>query len=341
MDIYHNESIHSHSNHGDKLTPLPVNQTFFWEEQEIFLPAIYVGKAGAVLDICAKIPLEDIIAFLQKWDRKRRLSLKTQEEYAQIEAENPAARDFSAEINLDATPLTPSMSSSLFWYPPNILQQFEKDADDTSTKEAHNNNYAKELTEAYHLDKSCLWRISRHSFYWSDEPILTPKNMLLRLRADTISMTAGHFITNVYDYTQDNKTIKVLHPLNGEEYTLILHECEQTQVDMSDIAKENLIYPEHLLKLSYNILPEMNRALFDIKDCSDSEPARAIDAAKNTDSTNSPTAIFLAEKSANPAWRTAVSSLHFAPVETVRWRMIFHIKPKEDLCINLPIMFYT
>lgn len=337
MDIYHNESIHSHSEHGDKLTPLLVKHTFFWEEQEIFLPAIYVGKAGTVLDLCTKIPINEMKTFLQKWDKKRRLSLKTQEDYAQIEAENPAARDFSAEISLDDTLLTLSMSSSLFWYPPSILQWLADEADDASSKEVNNNNYAKELTEAYHLDKTCLWRISRHSFNWNDEPILTPQNMSLTLRADTIYMTAGHFTTNVSDNPQDNKTIKVLHPLNGEEYTLTLHKCEQVQVSMDSTTERNLIYPQHHLKLSYSILPKISRAMFDIVDCDESKPAKIIDTDENTSSTNGPTAIFLAGKPANPQLQTAVSSLHFAPVTTVRWRIVFHIKPKEDVCINLPM----
>ena len=275
--------------------------------------------------------------FLQKWDKKRRLSLKTQEDYAQIEAENPAARDFSAEISLDDTLLTLSMSSSLFWYPPSILQWLADEADDASSKEVNNNNYAKELTEAYHLDKTCLWRISRHSFNWNDEPILTPQNMSLTLRADTIYMTAGHFTTNVSDNPQDNKTIKVLHPLNGEEYTLTLHKCEQAQVSMDSTTERNLIYPQHHLKLSYSILPKISRAMFDIVDCDESEPAKIIDTDENTSSTNGPTAIFLAGKPANPQLQTAVSSLHFAPVTTVRWRIVFHIKPKEDVCINLPM----
>lgn len=340
MDIYHNQSIHEHTGRGARLAPLPVNQTFFWEGQEIYIPAVYIGNAGVVLDVCAKISLEDMTDFLLKWDENRRLSLKTQEDYEQMEAENPASRDFTVEMSLNKIPLANNMSSSLYWYPPSIFQLLnEESADEESTNAQENKNsrHTEELMEAYDCDRDCLWRISRHSFDWNDGPILSPQNISLTLRADTFSVTAGHFTTDSSCDYRDKKIINILQPVIGKKYTLTLHGCEQTKVDMDGIAEDNLIYPEYLQELSYTISPKISRELFDILDCAESEPARTQEENGDTGGPDGPTAIFLAGKSANNDFQTAVSSLHFSPVTTVHWRIIFRMKPKEDMKITLPI----
>ncbi len=340
MDIYHNQSIHECNGRGAKLIPLPVKQTFFWEGQEMYIPAVYVGKNGAVLDVCAKISLEDMTDFLKNWNTDRRLSLKTQEDYEQMEAENPASRDFTVEMSLNKIPLANNMSSSLYWYPPSIFQLLNEESaaeESTTAQENKNSHNAEELMEAYHCDRDCLWRISRHSFDWNDSPILSPQNISLTLRADTFSVTAGHFTTDSSCDYRDKKAIKVLQPVTGKEYTLTLHGCEQTKVDMDGIAEGNLIYPEYLQELSYTISPKISREFFDILDCAESEPARTLEENGDTCGPDGPTAIFLAGKPANDDFRTAVSSLHFSPVTTVHWRIIFRMKPKEDMKITLPI----
>lgn len=122
MDVYHDNNIWGKGSPETKLTALPVNHSFLWGEQETYIPAVYVGKAGAALDVCAKIPIEDMAAFLKKWDYERRMSLKSPEEFEQIDADNPGSREFAVEICLDGTPLVLRMSSSLRWYPENVIQ---------------------------------------------------------------------------------------------------------------------------------------------------------------------------------------------------------------------------
>lgn len=103
MEVYYStdETIWGHSKQAEKLTKVSINRTVLWENQEIFIPAVYVGLSGAVLDLCVKIPSEDIVHFLQKWDTEKRLSLKTSEEYEQFESENPSCKHFRTEICLN------------------------------------------------------------------------------------------------------------------------------------------------------------------------------------------------------------------------------------------------
>jgi hypothetical protein len=332
MDVYHDNNIWGKGSPETKLTALPINHSFLWGEQEILIPAVYVGKAGAVLDVCAKIPIEDMAAFLKKWDYKRQMSLKTPEEFEQIDADNPGSREFVVEICLDGTPLVLRMSSSLRWYPESVIQM--GNANPASEDGFENNKSAEEWMRAYSCDKGCCWYFERLSYNWNGEPILSPQNISLAFRANLISITAGHFSTGG---SCDGKTVKTADPITGQEYTLTLHSCEQIRNSFAEIGAKGVVYPECCQILSYSIAPEIDHSLFCIRDCAEGDHPRMGDTQEPPSGSNGPTAVFMAGKNAAPDNRMAVSSLHFEPVSEVQWRMVFQIKPKNDTEISFPI----
>ncbi len=336
MNVYHNGNLWEHRSREEKLTPLPIDRTFLWEDQEIFIPAVYLGKAGAVLDVCVRIPVEAMHAFLKKWDQKRRLSLKTQEDYEQIDADNPGSQKFAVEMKLDHIPLIRRMNSSLNWYPEIVFQTGMEDADQTETWK--NDKTAEELMAAYHCDKRSCWHFCRISYDWNTEPQPAPQDISLAFRSDPISVTAGHFTTGA---SCGGETVKIVHPATGQEYTLTLHGCENSRHSFSDIGEKGVIYPEYCRMLSYSISPEIDRALFDIRDCAEGDkPVRAKtqDASHNCiGSAVGASAIFMAGKSSVPDTRTAVSSMHFEPTQEVRWRTVFQVKTREDMEVTLPV----
>ena len=332
MDVYHDNNIWGKGKPETKLTALPVNHSFLWGEQEILIPAVYVGKAGAALDVCAKIPIEDMAAFLKKWDYERRMSLKTPEEFEQIDADNPGSREFAVEICLDGTPLALRMSSSLRWYPENVIQM--GNANPASEDGFENNKSAEEWMRAYSCDKGCCWYFERLSYNWNGEPILSPQKISLAFRANLISITAGHFSTGG---SCDGKTVKTADPITGQEYTLTLHSCEQIRNSFAEIGAKGVVYPECCQILSYSIAPEIDHSLFCIRDCAEGDHPRMGDTQEPPSGSNGPTAVFMAGKNAAPDNRMAVSSLHFEPVSEVQWRMVFQIKPKNDAEISFPI----
>ena len=332
MDVYHDNNIWGKGSPETKLTALPINHSFLWGEQEILIPAVYVGKAGAVLDVCAKIPIEDMAAFLKKWDYKRRMSLKTPEEFEQIDADNPGSREFVVEICLDGTPLVLRMSSSLRWYPESVIQM--GNANPASEDGFENNKSAEEWMRAYSCDKGCCWYFERLSYNWNGEPILSPQKISLAFRANLISITAGHFSTGG---SCDGKTVKTADPITGQEYTLTLHSCEQIRNSFAEIGAKGVVYPEYCQILSYSIAPEIDSSLFCIRDCAEGDRPRMGDAQGQPGRSDGPTAVFMAGKNAAPDKRMAASSLHFEPVSEVQWRMVFQIKPKNDAEISFPI----
>ena len=326
MDVYHDNNIWGKGKPETKLTAIPINRSFLWEEQEILIPTVYVGKAGAALDVCAKIPIEDMAAFLKKWDYERRMSLKTPEEFEQIDADNPGSREFAVEICLDDTPLLRRMSSSLRWYPDCIIRM--ENVEPASEDGFENNKSAEEWMDAYDCDRECCWYFERLCYNWDGEPLLSPQKISLAFQANFISITAGHFSTGA---SLNDETVKVVHPITGQEYVLTLHGYEQTRHSFAEIGAKGMVYPEYCQMLSYSISPEIDRSLFAIRDCAENDRPRMSDAQGQPGGSDGPTAVFMAGKSTDPEKRAAVSSLHFEPVPEVQWRAVFRIKQKNDV----------
>ncbi len=200
MDVYHNGNFLGTGLTGTdrrrtKLKAIPVHRTFLWEGQELFIPALYTGRAGAVLDVCAKIPVEEMAAFLRKWPKKRRLSLKTPQDYEQIDADNPSCRNFLADMSLDDMPLKLGFSSSINWYPEPVFRMGNENPVPAQDDEWSNDKAADMLMTAYGCDRESCWHFVRLSFHWIGTPILSPHKATLDFRAQQIPVTAGHFTT--------------------------------------------------------------------------------------------------------------------------------------------------
>ncbi len=331
MHVYHNKNIGEKGRTETRLTALPVNHSFLWGEQEMLIPAVYTGKAGTALDICAKIPIEDMAAFLKKWNYERQMSLKTPEEFEQIDADNPGSREFSVKICLDDTPLLCRMSSGLMWYPKSIIQM--KNADWASEDKFKNHKSAEDWMNAYNCDRECCWYFERLSYHWEGEPILSPQKISLAFQANSISITAGHFTTGT---SCDGKTIKTIHPVTGQEYTVTLHGCEQIRHNFAEIGAKGVIYPEYCQILSYRITPEIDPSIFSIRDCAEGDHPRMDDTQGQTGRSDGSIAVFMAGKN-TVSEKQAASSLYFSPVSEVQWRMVFQVKPRNDVEISFPI----
>lgn len=392
MDVYYNENGYTwgKSPGSQKLNAIPIGKTFFWEDQEIFLPALYVGQSGAVLDVCAKISLEKMLLFLQKWHKERRLSLHTPEEFDQMEADNPSSREFFVDMELNGAPLTCRMGSSLRWYPPAAFlassASNDKSADAISTDPSINDDVytddsgieetnaaedwsndpkAELLMTAYGCDRESCWQFVRMVYAWNQEPILSPQHISLHFKARPFPVTTTHFVTctatmadghsadscpeNEHILTSpscEGQQIKAMHPRTGQEYILTLQSCEQTQHDFSGIGAEGMRYPEYCQILSYSISPEIDRELLDIRDCEEGEQPRAVDVTQDTmedasisdcAGTSSTMAVFMAWKDPAPDRRMAASSMHFTPVSTTHWRVVFQVKEKEDYFLSFSL----
>ena len=352
MDVYYNTNgnFWRRGRQTKKLTAFSIQKTFLWGNLKVHIPAVYTGRAGAILDVCIKIPAEEMIAFLNKWSKGRRLSLRTQEDYERMEADNPCCIDFESEMYFNDQPLQQGVRSSLMWYPKTV---FELDKDDEITPAARSTEFydededgeeiptadewqndkdAEKLMTAYDCDRNFCWYFARLFYEWDEEMILSPKKVFLILKAETKSVTTTHFTT---DFSCSDQKIKLTHPVTGEEYVLTLYECKERKLPFSDFGEKGMCYPTCCQELSYGISLEPECGLLDIRDCNEGdEPKREGVSDKVLSENCGATAFFVAGKTESSDKSVAFSSLHFEPVHEVHWRVVFQIKPREDAVVS-------
>ena len=347
MEVYYttDETIWGHSKQEEQLTKVSINRTVLWEDQEIFIPAVYVGVSGAMLDLCVKIPSGDMIRFLKKWENPAEsASLKNPEEYEQFESENPSCKHFNTELCLNGTPLALAMGSNLFWYSADVVHQTEAKetlsqartapaANDGAVSPWQNDPDAELVRTAYHCGADCCWQFGRFVYQWTDAPVLSPQEVTLLFRARPKPVTAGHFVTVSGSGTKPVELLKAVHPTTGREYTITQRECRLTRHSFDNT--KGISYPEYSQSLIYSISPSLAPELYEIADCS------AGDTPRRTDAPGIPcshTAAFSCAPSPAPDKRLAVSSYHFDRFfSEVCWRLVFYVTPKEDLEVHFPI----
>ena len=89
MDVYWGKNFWYDGTEGAPLNKIPVYETaagapLAWGNKNLYIPAIYVGQEGVVLDLCMRVPLSDIsalwingktgimkICLMKRWSRQR------------------------------------------------------------------------------------------------------------------------------------------------------------------------------------------------------------------------------------------------------------------------------
>jgi len=253
------------------------------------------------------------------------------EELEEMDAENPAGRDFSIEMYLNHIPLRRRLSSSLLWYPAGRLQ-------DTENRDIwRNEKEAARLINAYGCDPDCCWHLGRICYHWNSHPLLSPQTVTLRLEDTAISLTAAHFTTR---NSCKGQTVTAIHPVTGQTYTLTLHGCRQIRQDFTASGKKGILYPQWCQLLSYSVSPADGHTTLTVKDCSEGDTPKSIPQNHIQQDRATAAVAFPYKTSTDPdaADRAmAVSSLHFEPVSEIRWRVVCSIKRKEDMEISFPL----
>ncbi|MDE6985160.1 MAG: hypothetical protein K2O99_11620 [Lachnospiraceae bacterium] len=349
MDVYYNgnETVWGRGKQKDRLSKISVCQTVFWEEQELYIPAVYVGVAGVILDVCAKLDPQDMIAFLKKWDKKKRVSLHTVEEYEQFEAENPSCMKFAVELRLNKSSLAQRVRSSLCWYSQDVILHTEPEETLSAAKLAadttpdvdrrhfsntwENDLDAEMLRSAYGCDQNCCWYFGRFVYHWTDNVVLSPQEITLLFRECPHSVTTEYF-TTVSGSRQLPEDILTIHPTTGQEYRITLHECRLTRHSFAKIGAEGISYPEYAQTLLYSISPAIDPDLFDIRDCADGDHPRK---TSDPQTTYGHTAAFVLPSSRK---QLAISSMHFEPFTEVCWRTVFQVTQKREMEFRFSIL---
>ncbi len=355
MNVYFNCNFYGHRPYERAGKPITLDKSFTWNGYLYLVPAIYIFKEGFVIDMCKRIPMVEAGKFFSEWSEERRTSQLTTEELERMEQETPFDFGFSTEFSIHGhAPKNNRGSCFVAWH--------------SLGSEAHYiEDVSEELMEAYGCDKSFAWFFSRTCVPWPGGRETDLKSLTMTLRPSKKAYTCDkHFVTSA---NTDPFTVDLRHPLSGDAYRLYVISTGQERLedhtfDQLHCGREIAMdYPLCLMTMEYYIERADGQTGSDACGCVDGEEIRVFDCAQPErpvprvseasedgcarDSSVSiiggcdgPTSVFFAGKivgvsNSDNAKRnchpiqTAVSSLHFNPVEQVKWRVVFNITAGE------------
>ncbi len=333
-----------HSGHDKPGIEISINKTFAWGGRTWHIPAVYSCGKGLVVDFCVEIDPADLKAFLNKWrpwwEGDKPL---TPEEEEQQSAENPMTVEFNSRALANGRELRPSSGYGFGWTPMSLRLEYEQGEYRQQDWEAV------WLMEHYGLDAELGWVFWRQSFPWVTKTRPKLNTLVLSLEQRPISVPGPRFTVS-----RAGDTVPFTHPVTGEPYTLRVVEYENQEMDLSHLSN-GWEYPNHCTAMSYVVEPELPRESLTVRDCEQGDSPRvnvreqaALAAIGGADGptaacsvgiiggVDGPTAIIVGGATEKP--RAVCSSLHFEPVESVEWRVIFHVSRGEEKTIDLKIL---
>lgn len=323
MEVYGDGCFWNEQKNGELLEQVIIGKSFVWEDLEGFVPALYTGSQGVVLDLCIRIPVEKIETFLKKWNQEERLSGLSDEEYEQMAWENPTSLNAFVALRINGAELVRQQLWAVGWHPLEIERECIEDT-------------AEEWMRSYACDRECGWLFQRCYYVWKEERIFNIKCLELTFQEMKHPVTAAHFCTEGSCLGQK---ITVRHPVTQKPFEITLHDNQAKQLneDVFRQQNDNLEYPAFYRILTYSVKPESGRELITIQDCARSDPPmdRSGERKKNRAVSviageSGSTAVFLAGKSPDAAKKAAMSSLHFVQTEKTEWRVVFQLQRRQD-----------
>lgn len=339
MDVYFNMNPQTD---GEKpMKELWVNRDFSWNAEEGFVPAIYVGEEGIIVELCLRVSPERIRTFQEKW--KTSDDDWTDEQMERIERELPFARHFEAELEADGERLVNSHCSGEAWNP----LRGPKEALEVQRPGEYS---AEQLADYYGCDKNFGWYFEKAAFRWKNAKesaqasggecrragMALPTHFKLTLRAKKQPWTGTHFVT---EEGCNEHVEEIKNPMTGERYRLTVHECSAEVLDerlFEFPGKEKLLHPRCCQTLLWSIEPELSPELFSVQDCAHGDQPRKKQIVKTPQgereeilTVGSYAVHALAARRKGDQRHVSCSALHHEPVREVEWRTVFQIK--EDI----------
>lgn len=315
--VFYQGSLYGHFGRDRAGKEIEINKSFLWGGESWLVPSVYVCGKGLVADILKSVSVEDFRAFAEKFglDENSDCDGFSDEQQAEIEAENPLNSGIFASIQFGGRKSDMEFSSSDCWNP--LFPD---------------GGGSEKLLEKYGLDKSFCWQITRVRIPWRGRKPKKSDSLTLQLRAEKIPVPGAHFKAN-----RPGDKIEFINPVTGKKHTLTVTAVEQQKFSkLRHIGEKE---PPLCTIMNYDILPKIPRDEISVNDRSESEKPRGIIAPRGKAASaigiiggaDGPTVIVTSSASG----RTACSSLYYEPEYEPDWCMVFYNKPKEDIEIEL------
>lgn len=310
--VFYQGSLYGHFGRDRAGKEIAVNKSFTWGGEEWLVPSVYFCGKGLVADMFKKVSVDSFREFIEKFglDENSDCDGFSDEQQAEIEAENPLNGDIFASIQFGGRKSDMEFSSSDCWNP------LFPDSGDA----------AEALLDRYGLDKSFCWLAVRMSIPWRGRKPKKSDSLTLQLRAEKIPVPGVHFKANC----PGDKT-EFINPVTGKTHILTVMDIKrQSLAQFPHIGKDE---PKFFTLLRVDISPEISKDALLITDCAEGDRTHKRPLPRNTSAigiiggADGPTVIISEYESGH----TACSSMHFEPEYEPEWCMTFYDKPREDI----------
>ena len=314
--VFYQGSLYGHFGRDRAGKEIAVNKSFTWGGEEWLVPSVYFCGKGLVADMFKKVSVDSFREFIEKFglDENSDCDGFSDEQQAEIEAENPLNGDIFASIQFGGRKSDMEFSSSDCWNP------LFPDSGDA----------AEALLDRYGLDKSFCWLAVRMSIPWRGRKPKKSDSLTLQLRAEKIPVPGVHFKANC----PGDKTEFII-PVTGKTHILTVMDIKrQSLAQFPHIGKDE---PKFFTLLRVDISPEISKDALLITGCAEGDRTHKRPLPRNTSAigiiggADGPTVIISEYESGH----TACSSMHFEPEYEPDWCMTFYDKPREDIEVEL------
>lgn len=313
--VFYQGSLYGHFGRDHAGKELAVNKSFTWGGEEWLVPSVYFCGKGLVADMFKKVSIESFREFIEKFglDENSDCDGFSDEQQAEIEAENPLNSDIFASIQFGGRKSDMEFSSSDCWNP--LFPD---------------SGGSEKLLEKYGLDKSFCWQITRVSIPWRGRKPKKISSLSLRLRAARLRVSEVHFKAE-----RPGDRTEFTNPATGKTHILTVTDIKrQSLAQFPHIGEDE---PKFFTLLRVEISPEISKDALLITDCAEGDRTNKGALPRNASAigiiggADGPTVIISEYESGH----TACSSMHFEPEYEPDWCMVFYNKPKEDIEIEL------
>lgn len=314
--VFYQGSLYGHFGRDRAGKEIAVNKSFTWGGEEWLVPSVYFCGKGLVADMFKKVSVDSFREFIEKFglDENSDCDGFSDEQQAEIEAENSLNSDIFASIQFGGRKSDMEFSSSDCWNP------LFPDSGDA----------AEALLDRYGLDKSFCWLAVRMSIPWRGRKPKKSDSLTLQLRAEKIPVPGAHFKAN-----RPGDRTEFTNPATGKTHILTVTDIKrQSLAQFPHIGKDE---PKFFTLLRVDISPEISKDALLITDCAEGDRTHKGALPRNASAigiiggADGPTVITSEYESGH----TACSSMHFEPEYEPDWCMVFYNKPKEDIEIEL------
>ena len=331
MKVYFSGNFSTHERFERPGQELGCDAYSSWAGQHWYIPAVYLCSKGLVADVCRMVPREDLKAYRDKWAAYEGQDDVPEELYRQADAENPFdAIAYQPEIIVNGKTMEYKRGAGLYYDPYN-------------PQESASGEEVRRVMAHYGLDAAQGWEVRRWVFPW--ETKRRPKNitsMALKFIAREQPHPAVRF------HAEPGKVVKFMHPVSGVPCTLTVQALEPAQLPVRNFPHaDTWDWPLCCVQMCYTLTPAPSEGWVQVNDLADSDrpvQKKQEEGAEHTKAgvigviggTDGPTAVFVAGKS-DGMTRTAVSSVHFAPVspQGVEWEVVYYQKDVSGETVQL------